>query len=116
MSMRLAAALLGSESAARVLLALTASEPAYCSEIAARFGCTPRMVQLQLDKFEAAGLLVSRTVGRTRLYSWNPGNAAVADVKTLMKTLTERLSREERERLTRPERKRPRRRGKPLTL
>ena len=116
MSMRLAAALFGSESAARVLLAVADADSVYCSQIARKFGCTSNMIQLQLDKFEDAGLLVSRRAGRTRLYSWNPRNAAVDSVKALLETLIGRLSPSEREQYLRPERKRPRRRGKPLAL
>ncbi|WP_434685931.1 hypothetical protein [Pseudanabaena minima] len=41
-------------------------------------------VQKQLQKFEDSGLLVSRSVGKTRLYTWNPRSPFVEQLKLLL--------------------------------
>lgn len=66
-------AILGSTAAERVLFFLQNYEQGYGREIAATFDIAQSQVRKQLEKFESGGILVSRLVGRTRLYQWNPG-------------------------------------------
>jgi hypothetical protein len=105
--------LVGSRNAERILLFLLAREEGYPTEIARLFGTDLYGVQCKLDGLEAGGILVSKKVGRTRLYRFNPGYPLLVELKALLrKSLTfypERL----REELT-MNRRRPRRRGKPL--
>ena len=106
-------ALLGSLSAQRVLFYITARDEGYAREIARFYeaGLTP--IQKQLDKFEYGGVLVSRAVGRTRVYSFNPRYAFLKELKALLEKAISFLPNDEREALT-VYRRRPRRKGKPL--
>lgn len=71
------------------------------------------VVQDQLRKLEDAGVLVSRTVGRTRVFEFNPKNPTArrlrgflaGELKALPKEVTGKYFRE---------RQRPRRTGKKL--
>ena len=64
--------LLGSENSERVLIFILKREGGYAREIARFFDVTLYAVQKQLEKLEKGGILVSRKVGRTRLYEYNP--------------------------------------------
>jgi hypothetical protein len=64
--------LLGSVSSERVLMFLFARKEGYAREIARLFATHLDPIQKQLDKLELGGVLVSRTAGRTRLYTFNP--------------------------------------------
>ena len=105
--------LLGSKNAERVLIFILAREEGYAREIARFFGADPDSIQKQLSKFESGGVLASRTVGRTRVYSLNPRYPFLKQLKALLEKALVFYSEEERQRLH-FERRRPRRRGKPL--
>ena len=64
--------LLGSTNSERVLMYILAREEGYVREIARFFQADPDSIQKQLVRLEAGGVLVSRSAGRTRLYSFNP--------------------------------------------
>jgi DNA-binding transcriptional ArsR family regulator len=64
--------LFGSSSSAGVLAFLATYQRGYASEIARYINADLFAVQNQLSKFERAGLLTSRTEGRTRIYTFNP--------------------------------------------
>jgi len=70
-------------------------------------------IQKQLDKLELAGVLVSRTAGRTRLYEFNPRYAFLKEIKSLLEKAIAFYSPDDRDRLLMV-RRRPRRKGKPL--
>jgi len=101
----------GSLAAERVLLFLHRYDDAYGRQIAAAFDMPVSEVQKQLRKLELGGLLVSRTVGRTREYSWNPRNVFVAPLRGLLQALLENLPPEQRAPYV-GARRRPRRAGK----
>jgi hypothetical protein len=61
----------GSGSSAGVLAFLAAYRRGYASEIARYINVDLFAVQKQLEKFEGESLLVSRTEGRTRIYTFN---------------------------------------------
>jgi hypothetical protein len=105
--------LLGSKSAERVLIFILARNEGYVREIARFFGGDPDSIQKQLVKFESAGILVSRTAGKTRLYCFNPRYAFLKQLNALLEKALSFYPKEERERLL-MNRRRPRRRGKPL--
>ena len=106
-------AVLGSISCERVLIFLVAREEGYAREIANFYTTSLAPVQKQLDKLEAGGVLVSRTVGRTRLYLFNPRYPFLTELKAF---LTKALSFYDQELQSRLllDRRRPRRRAKPL--
>ncbi len=105
--------LFGSKSAKAVLLFLQTYGEGYGREMAQTFGIRPVQVQNQLKKFEAGGWLVSRSVGRTRLYSWNPRNPLVGPLRQFLQAATDTLPDDEVRAYYR-QRRRPRRAGKPL--
>jgi len=76
--------LLNSESKERVLIFLLARGEGYATEIARFFDTDLFGIQNQLDKLEAGGILVSKKVGRTRLYALNPRYAFMDELKSLL--------------------------------
>ncbi len=106
-------AVFGSRPAERTLLYLECYGEGYPRGIARTYGVSVSQIQKQLRKLEDAGVLVSRDIGRTRLYQWNPRNPLVKPLRDLLRSELEALPRAEIEHYYR-ERRRPRRRGKPL--
>jgi hypothetical protein len=105
--------LLGSENTERVLIFILARDEGYATDIA-RFNKTDLYgIQKQLDKLEIGGVLVSRTAGRTRLYSLNPRYPFLNELKNLLEKALSFYPVGQREALL-MDRRRPRRRGKPL--
>lgn len=77
-------ALFGSGGSEKVLLFIAAHGQGYAREIsrASAMGLYP--IQRQLDRLETAGILASRTVGRTRVYSFNAAYPLLAELKQLL--------------------------------
>lgn len=105
--------LLGSKSRERVLQYIVVNKEGYAKEIADFYGSSVDPIKKQLERLEAGGILVSQTVGRTRLFMFNPRYAFKEELIALLDKAREYYSDEELERLSR-QRKRPRRTGKPL--
>ena len=106
-------AIVGSEGAERVLLFLAARDSGYAREIATSWAMDVSTVQNQLLRMERDGLLISRTVGRTRVFEFNPRYAFTNEVKALLEKVITRLPPDVKERLA-LQRRRPRRTGKSL--
>lgn len=105
-------ALFGGKAAARVLLFIENYGEGYARRISRTFDMSVSEVLRQLSKFEEAGVLVSRTVGRARVYTWNPRDPALEGLRMLLRdTLEQGLPAEVIQRFYR-ERTRPRRPGK----
>jgi len=62
----------GNKTAAQVMLYLFHYGEAYANGLARDMKITLSQVQKQLDKFENAGILVSKKTGTVRIYSFNP--------------------------------------------
>jgi len=107
------ASLLGSKNAERVLIFILTREEGYAREMARFFETDLKSIQNQFDKFETAGILSSREVGRTRPYTFNPRYPFLAELKSLLEKSLTFYPEEERERLT-MNRRRPRGKGKAL--
>jgi predicted transcriptional regulator len=105
--------ILGSENAERVLIFIVARDEGYATEIANFFETSLFGIQSQLERLEAGNILVSRTVGRTRLYMFNPAYPFVNELKNLLTKALDFYPDEVREKLL-FNRRRPRRQGKPL--
>ena len=105
--------ILGSVSSERVLLFILARNESYAREIARFFETNLDPIQKQLEKFELGGVFVSRTAGRTRLYTFNPRYPYLKELKALLEKALAFYPDDLRERLI-MNRRRPRRRGKPL--
>jgi len=106
-------AIFGNRTAAWTLLFLQAYGEAYAKRIADTYEIRVNLVQSQLRRLEDNGVLVSREVGRTRVFTWNPRSLTVknlrefleAELKLMPKDVTQRYFRQ---------RQRPRRARKPL--
>lgn len=106
-------AILGSANSERVLIFLTAREEGYAREIARFFDSALAPIQQQLEKLEFGGVLVSRSAGRTRLYSLNPRYPFLDELKALLNKALTFYPEDLREDLM-MNRRRPRRAEKPL--
>ena len=105
--------ILGSKNAERVLIYIFAREEGYAREIASFYETDLKSIQMQLDKFEKSGVLVSRAVGRTRPYVFNPRYPLLSEVKALLEKALSFYPESEHEKLV-VNRRRPRTSGKPL--
>jgi predicted transcriptional regulator len=104
--------LLGSENRERILVFLQAREEGYATEIARFFMTDLSPIQDQLEKLEAGGVIVSRRVGRTVVYEFNPRYALLKELQDFLEKAITFYPEDMQEKLLR-NRRRPRRRGKP---
>lgn len=105
--------LVGGETAEKVLLYMENYGSGYPRGIAQTFDLPVSQIQRQLERFEREGIFVSRLVGRTREYQWNPRYLFRPDLSFLLKKALSHLPENYRMRYFR-QRLRPRRKGKPL--
>ncbi len=105
--------LLGSKNAERVLLYIFTREEGYAREIAAFYKTDLKPIQMQLDKFEKGGVLVSRSIGRTRPYEFNPRYPFLTELKALLEKALSFYPAKVQEELQ-MNRRRPRAKGKTL--
>ena len=105
--------LTGNETASKVLLYLESYGSGYPRAISEAFKIAISQVQRQLERLEREGILVSRLIGKTRLYEWNPRCFYLEDLKKILSKSLERLPESVKEKYFR-QRLRPRRKGKPL--
>lgn len=106
-------AVLGSTSAERVLVFITARDSAYAGEIANTFDTSISPIQKQLDRMERDGLLINEKVGRTRVYQYNPRYPFVPEVRAMMEKVLELYPEDIKKELL-YNRRRPRKKDKPL--
>jgi len=106
--------LFGGKAATRVLLFIENYGEGYARGIARVFNMPVSEIQKQLAKFEVAGVLVSRKIGNTRMYTWNPRDPSLDGLRVLLRaTLDSGITEADLKKYFR-ERQRPRRAGKPL--
>ncbi len=105
--------ILGSKNMERVLIYIYAREEGYAREIARFYETDLLPIQKQLDKLEAGGVLVSREVGKTRPYVFNPRYPFLNELKALLEKAFSFYPSEEQDELM-INRRRPRARGKAL--
>jgi hypothetical protein len=105
--------ILGSKNAERVLIYIYARGEGYAREIARFYETDLLPIQKQLDKLEAGGVLVSREMGKTRPYVFNPRYPFLNELKALLAKAFSFFSQEEQDKLM-MNRRRPRARGKTL--
>lgn len=104
--------ILGSTNRELVLIYLVAREEGYGREIARFFETALSPIQEQLEKLEAGSVIVSREVGRTVLYQFNPRYPLLEELRALLEKALTFYPEDQKERLL-MNRRRPRRRGKP---
>ena len=104
-------ALFGSRSSSQTLLFLQNYGEGHARRIAATFEVSHMAIQRQLRRLEAASILVSRMVGNTRIFTWNPRYVGAKDLRTFLEAELERLPAGVTRQYFR-QRQRPRRSGK----
>lgn len=107
-------ALFGGKAASRVLLYIENYGQGYASKMAKTFNTPLSEIQKQLVKFEQSGILVSQKLGNVRIYTFNPRDPALKQLKGLLReTLDRGMPETELKKYFRA-RQRPRRQGKSL--
>ncbi|PIS11490.1 MAG: hypothetical protein COT73_03700 [Bdellovibrio sp. CG10_big_fil_rev_8_21_14_0_10_47_8] len=104
----------GNKTAEKVLLHIYHYGESHASAIAQDFGIALTPVIQQMNRFEVAGVLVSKVAGRSRVYSFNPKSPLTKPVKDLIEMTYEAIPLSQRQKLFET-RRRPRRKGKPVT-
>jgi hypothetical protein len=105
--------ILGNRSAAQVLLFLEAYGSGHALRIADTYEVSVSPIQRQLRRLEMSGVLLSRTVGQTRLFEFNMRNPTVRNLRTFLAEELALLPEAEVKKYYR-QRQRPRRTGKRL--
>ena len=103
----------GNKTAEKVLLHIFHYGESHASGIAKDFNVALNPVVQQLNRFELAGVLVSKEAGRARVYSFNPKSPFSKPVKEIIEIAYEGISLSERQKIF-ESRRRPRRKGKPV--
>lgn len=104
----------GNKTAEKILLHIFHYGESHASAIARDFNIALNPVIQQLNRFELSGVLVSKEVGRSRVYTFNPKSPLAKPVKDLIEMAYDSISLSEREKIFQI-RRRPRRKGKPVT-
>jgi hypothetical protein len=105
--------IVGSRSSEQVFIFLTARENGYATEIAKFFDADLYAIQRQLERLEKSDVLVSKKVGRTRVYQFNPRYPFLHELKGLLTSVLNHYPEEIKEKLL-MNRRRPRKKDKPL--
>lgn len=103
----------GNKTAEHVLLHLFHYGESYASAVSADFKMSLTPIRYQLERFERSGVLVSKLLGKTRVYAFNPKSPLTRPVKELIGIIYDSIPLREREQLFQA-RRRPRRKGKPV--
>lgn len=106
-------ALFGNKVAEKSLLFIVNYGEGYINGIAKTFGYSPSQVQLQLEKLESAGILVSQFNGNIKNFKINPRLAIRKELVALLERMLQLIPEEETAKYFR-QRTRPRRTGKKL--
>ena len=106
--------LFGNKTAEKVLLHIFHYGESHASAIAKDFDTSLNPILQQLNRFESAGVLVSKEAGRSRIYSFNAKSPLTKPLRSLVEVAYEAIPLSERQLLFQT-RRRPRRKGKPIT-
>ena len=89
--------ILGSETAQKIFLHLYHHGETYPTAVAKDFKITLGQVQRQFDRFEEAGLIISKLSGKTRIYQFNKKNPMTSPFMELVKRVYESIPLAEKE-------------------
>ena len=107
--------ILGSQTAMKIMLHLVHYGEIYPTAVARDYKISVFGVQKQFERFEDAGILVSKLVGKTRVYMFNKKMATVRPFIELVNIYYNSIPLKEKQILF-ATRRRPRRPGKPVIL
>ncbi len=105
--------LFGSKNKEKVLFFLYIRGDGYAREIAKFYDTDLTPIQNQLNKMEIGNILISRTLGKVKVFSFNERYPFLKELMSLLEKAFGFLPLEERDAMT-IVRKRPRRSGKPF--
>ena len=106
--------ILGSHIAQKIFLYLYHHGEGYPSGIARDMNLSQGAVQKQFQRFEEAGIVISKLQGKTRVYRFNMKNGGIVKpFREMVRVVYESIPAREKESLF-PVRRRPRRAGKPV--
>ncbi len=104
----------GSKTAQKIFLHLFHYGETYPSAVAKDFQISLSQVQRQFDRFEDAGIIISKLSGKTRIYQFNKKQGAmVKPFMELVKVFYNSIPVKEKEEIFKT-RRRPRKKGKPV--
>jgi len=103
----------GNKTAEKVLLHIYHYGQIHASAIAQDYGIYSRSVLNQLERFENAGILVSKQIGKSRVYMLNKKSPYYGPFNEILRIAYESIPLEERIQRFK-KRRRPRRKGKPV--
>ncbi len=106
-------AIVGSKSSEQVFIFLIARNEGYATEIAKFFSADLYAIQKQLERLENSDVLVSKKIGRTRVYQFNPRYPFLTELKGLLERVLSFYPIDIQEKLV-MNRRRPRKKDKPL--
>jgi hypothetical protein len=105
--------IVGSKSSEQVFIFMIARNEGYAKEIADFFNSELYAIQTQMNRLEAANILVSKKIGRTRLFQFNPRYPFLKELKSLLEKTISYYPDDIKENLL-MNRRRPRKNDKPL--
>jgi len=105
--------ILGTGDSERALIFILARDDGYARQIAAFFDVPLRGIQRQLARLERGGVLISRKLGRTLLYSFSPRYPFLKELQALLTRALDFYPEDLRQKLI-MQRRRPRKSAKPL--
>jgi len=97
----------------KIFFTILVYNESYALRLAKTFDEPVNKFQQQLKRLEEGGIVVSRLVGRTRVYTFNPRYVFLKELKALISKAYEFVPETEKESFF-VKRTRPRRAGKPL--
>lgn len=107
--------LFGNKNIEKILFYLLVNERCFATELMQRFQTALSPIQKSLDKLERAGVIVSFSVGKTRVFQFNPRYALLKELQAFMEKAYAFLPEKIKNQYYEPSiRKRPRKRTKPL--
>jgi hypothetical protein len=106
-------ALFGNVMVEKALFYLLAYGEGYPRGMADNFGAPVNRIQQQLRRLENGGIVVSRLMGRVRVYTFNPRYPFLEELKSLLAKSFEFVPEKEKKEFY-MRRTRPRRTGKPI--
>jgi len=105
--------LFGNRTVEKILFSLQTYGEGYATGMARLYNEPVNKIQQQLKRLENGGIVVSRLIGRTRIYTLNPAYPFIKELAALIERALQFVPTGEAERYYR-RRTRPRRTGKPL--
>jgi predicted ArsR family transcriptional regulator len=103
----------GNKTAEKILIHIMHYGEIHAAAIARDYSISENQVRNQLDRFENANIIISKVIGRARLYRFNPKSPYSKAVQEIIKIAYNSIPLSEKENLFKI-RRRPRKKGKDI--